>query len=103
MYLVPLQILHFDFGEEAVNSGDMATTNCAVTKGDFPIEIVWLFNGKPIDSSLGITVGYMNKRISTISIESVSAENAGEYTCIAKNPAGVTSYSAKLNINGTNC
>lgn len=84
-----------------MNSGDMATANCAVTKGDFPIEIVWLFNGKPIDSSHSLTVGYMNKRISTISIESVSAEHAGEYTCIAKNPAGTVSYSATLNVNGT--
>lgn len=72
--------MHFDFGEEPVNSGDMATVNCAVTKGDFPMNITWLFNGKPIDRIAGVTTGQMNKRISTISIESVSADHAGEYT-----------------------
>lgn len=81
----------------------MATANCAVTKGDFPIEIFWLFKGRPIDSSSGVTVGDVNKRISTISIDSVSAEHAGEYTCVATNPAGIISYSANLNVNGTTC
>lgn len=93
--------MHFDFGEESINSGDMATVNCAVTKGDFPMNITWLFNGKPIDRTIGITTGQMNKRISTISIESVNAEHAGEYTCNAYNKAGMSTYSATLNVNGT--
>lgn len=95
------QILHFDFGEDAVNSGDMATANCAVTKGDFPINITWSFNGKPIDSSAGITTVQANKRISTITIESVGADHSGEYTCTASNRAGMSTYSATLNVNGT--
>lgn len=95
------QILHFDFGEDAVNSGDMATANCAVTKGDFPINITWLFNGKSIDPSAGITILQANKRISTITIESVGADHSGEYACTASNKAGTTSYSSTLNVNGT--
>lgn len=100
IFLVLPQILHFDFGEDTVNSGDMATTNCAVTKGDFPIKISWLFNGKPIHSVHGVTVGQINKRISTLSIESVNAEHAGVYTCRAKNKAGAAEYETTLNVKG---
>lgn len=100
LLLVIPQILHFDFGEDTVNSGDMATTNCAVTKGDFPIKITWLFNGKPIESVHGVTTSHVNKRISTLSIESVAAEHAGVYTCRARNKAGSAEYSATLNVKG---
>ncbi|KAF2905043.1 hypothetical protein ILUMI_01126, partial [Ignelater luminosus] len=93
------QILPFDFGEEPINTGDMATVNCAVTKGDFPIKIFWTLNGKPIRDIQGITRGQMNKRISTLSIDSVEGYHAGNYTCTAKNLAGISSYSAYLNVN----
>lgn len=79
----------------------MATVNCAVTKGDFPIKIIWTLNGDIVNNIPGITTGQMNKRISTLSIDSVEAHHAGNYTCTAKNLAGVTSLSAALNVNGT--
>ncbi|KAJ8967482.1 hypothetical protein NQ314_002796 [Rhamnusium bicolor] len=95
---VPPQISHFDFGGEAINSGDIATTQCTVSKGDFPLNISWVFNDKPISLVYGVTVGQMNKRISTLSIDAVEAEHSGEFTCIARNSAGEASYSAILNI-----
>lgn len=79
----------------------MATVQCAVTKGDFPIQFSWMHNGKTIDLSNGVTINKINKRISTLSIDSVDEEHIGNYTCIAKNLAGSTSYSAVLNVNGT--
>lgn len=97
---MPLQILPFDFGEIAVNSGDMATVQCAVPKGDFPIRFSWTHNGNNIDLRDGILISKINKRITTLSIESVTAENGGNYTCIAENPAGASSYTATLNVNG---
>lgn len=97
---VPLQILPFDFGENAVNSGDMATVQCAVPKGDFPIRFSWTHNGKDIDLRDGISISKINKRISTLSIESVIAEDGGNYTCVAENPAGASSYTATLNVIG---
>lgn len=78
----------------------MATANCAVTKGDFPLNITWLFNDLPFNVVHGVTVGQINKRISTLSIESAGAEHSGKYTCVAENAAGTTSYSSILNING---
>lgn len=78
----------------------MATVQCAVTKGDLPMDIFWLFDNNSINSLHGVTTAQMNKRINTISIDSVSAEHAGEYTCVARNKAGAASYSAFLNVNG---
>lgn len=48
----------------------------------------------------GVTVGQMNRRISSLSIDSVDAEHSGEFTCIARNSAGEARYSCVLNING---
>ncbi|RZC32102.1 I-set domain containing protein, partial [Asbolus verrucosus] len=97
---VPPQIVPFDFGETTTNSGDMATVNCAVTKGDFPMNISWSLNGKPISEVSGVTVGQINKRISTLSVDSVEAQHAGEYVCTAQNKAGTITHSAALYVNG---
>lgn len=99
-HLVPPQIVPFDFGEAPVDSGDMATTQCAVTRGDFPITITWRLNNQSISDISGVAVSKINKRISTLSIDSVEALHSGIYTCIAVNKAGTVSYSAVLNVNG---
>lgn len=48
-----------------------------------------------------VSVIRVNKKISTLSIESVQAEHLGEYACVVKNRAGATSYSRFLHVNGT--
>lgn len=78
----------------------MASTQCAVTKGDLPLNIRWLFNGKPVNILHGVAIAKMNQRISMLSIESVDAIHAGEYLCVAENLAGEGRYSTILNVNG---
>lgn len=104
-FTVPPLITPFDFGKESVNSGDMASVFCTVHKGDFPINITWLLNGKPIiDRNIeGISLMRTNKRISQLSIDTVNAEHSGEYICSAANAAGVNSHSAYLRVNGIHC
>lgn len=97
---MPPQVSHFSFSDEVVNSGEMVSAQCVVSKGDLPIKISWFINKKPIDTLHGISVGAMNKRISTVSIDSVDAIHAGEYLCHAENNAGKDSYSTTLNVNG---
>lgn len=94
------QISPFDFEGGTVNSGDVIMTNCLVMKGDLPIKFLWNLNGKPVEEVHGVSVTNL-KRSSQLSIESVSSEHAGEYTCIANNSAGYSSYTAVLNVNGT--
>lgn len=101
IFLVPPQILQFDFGDEVVNSGDFITVQCAIIKGDFPIKITWLHGDKDAAKTTGISIAQVNKRVSSLSIESVDAVHRGNYSCIAVNQAGISRVSAVLNINGT--
>lgn len=80
----------------------MTSLTCTVNKGDLPIQITWTHNSRPIGPNEGITTTRTSKRISQLSIESVQADHAGEYTCSATNSAGTTTHSAILNVNGEN-
>lgn len=83
------------------NWGDMVSATCSIVKGDFPVEIKWRHNGKDIDSNNPDTVvTRINRHMSAISIESVAARHAGEYSCIATNRAGNVSHSTILAVNG---
>lgn len=89
----------FSFGDESANAGDFTTVSCAVIKGDSPVSIVWHFNDTEINHLDGISIA-QTKRMSTLSIEAVSAQNSGKYTCIAKNAAGAVNQTAELHVNG---
>lgn len=83
-----------------MNSGDLASLTCSVHKGDLPLEIFWLHNNRSVVEEAGISVFRANKKISTLSVDAVQEEHAGNYTCVAKNPAGVASVSVWLHVNG---
>ncbi|KAK0078989.1 hypothetical protein PV325_001870 [Microctonus aethiopoides] len=116
------QISPFTFGDEAANADEMATVQCAVIKGDLPVDIVWSFNGVPINMDMhnggliidrninnpqqqqehrDLVVRKSGSRASTLTIESVAARHAGIYSCSASNVAGSASHSADLTVNGT--
>lgn len=101
-FSVAPQIGTFSFGDEPLNAGDATSLTCSVIKGDAPLEITWMFNSEPLDSTLHeVTVSETGKRTKQLTIDSVTATHAGEYTCIASNIAGSTSRSAVLVVNGT--
>lgn len=105
------QLAPFTFGDEAANAGEMATVQCAVIKGDLPIEVAWSFNGRAINANGAfdehnydnpdIVISRNSKRASALTIESVAARHAGEYTCTASNTAGTATHSSILSVNGT--
>lgn len=94
-------MLPFEFGADQMNSGDTVSVACSVYKGDLPLHITWLLNGKPALEYQGITVNLVNKKLSTLTIDSIDAVHAGQYACLAKNLAGESSFTATLLVNGT--
>ena len=98
--VVPPQILHFDFGDQPINTGDAVFLTCSVNKGDLPVHIEWYLNEKSAENLAGIAISNTNKRSSQLSIDSVSEEHVGGYTCTAENVAGSATYSTALDVNG---
>ena len=65
------------------------------------MDIEWMFQNEPVDEKRDdIIVSNLGKRGKQLSIESVGAAHAGEYTCVASNAAGTATRTAVLNING---
>lgn len=95
------QIHPFDFGEEPINSGELVSLTCAITKGDLPLTINWLYKNQSVSSLDGVIAKQVSRKTSNLEIDSVQAHHIGEYTCTATNQAGTSSYSAYLHVNGT--
>lgn len=103
MLTVAPQIAPFTIGEEPANWGEQISVICSVLKGDSPIEITWSLNSEHItlETHPDISISRTGKMISLLSIDSVTAHHAGEYTCVASNMAGSISRTADLAVNGT--
>lgn len=89
----------FTFDE--ANSGDLIIVHCAVVKGDTPISLKWLFEGRHLEVGDGVGITALGDRVSALTIPAVRGEHAGEYACVADNPAGRARHSAHLKVNGT--
>lgn len=78
----------------------MIVVICSVTKGDMPLDIKWYFGDDIVESNANGVVLSNTKRTSQLTIESVSHQNQGNYTCIVQNAAGVMNHTAALFVNG---
>ncbi|XP_044595769.1 Down syndrome cell adhesion molecule-like protein Dscam2 isoform X1 [Cotesia glomerata] len=99
--MVSPQIAPFSIGDEPANWGEQVSAMCSVLKGDQPVEIRWSLNGQLItrQNHPDIMISKTGKKISLLSIDAVTAQHAGEYSCEASNQAGSTSRSAVLSVN----
>lgn len=79
---------------------DMVSAYCTVNKGDLPLDIYWTRNGGRVFTNDGLVVTRNSQRINVLSIESVRARHAGNYSCVVTNNGGVTKQSALLAVNG---
>lgn len=100
-FLVLPRVTPFYFEDNPTQTGQYATIQCTVAQGDLPLKIKWKFNQNDIDSSSGVLITAVGKRSSTLSIESVSYENAGNYTCVGKNKVGLAEFTTQLLVNGS--
>lgn len=93
------RIIPFNFEENPVESGQYATAQCTISHGDLPIGINWLFNDKNVDKA-NVLITAVGRRSSSLSIESVTYEHAGNYTCVGNNKVGSTQFTTQLHVNG---
>lgn len=92
------KIVPFDLSEET--SGQAVAIQCTVSEGDLPMNFRWTFHGGDLSSQMGISTLRLNPRISILSIDSISAGHAGNYTCTAENSAGKVNHTATLFVQG---
>ncbi|XP_020284785.1 Down syndrome cell adhesion molecule-like protein Dscam2 isoform X14 [Pseudomyrmex gracilis] len=99
--MVAPQIAPFSISEEPANWGEQVSAICSILKGDLPIEIQWSLNGEQITrlTHPDVIVTSTGKKTSVLTIESVTARHAGEYSCVASNLVGSVSRSAILSVN----
>ena len=83
-----------------MDQGDFAQLSCVVTKGDRPLTITWSLKGDIVSSDDTMTTTMLGTQASMLVIQSVDYQHSGVYTCRAENPAGITTYSAELKVNG---
>jgi hypothetical protein len=90
----------FTFGATAINQGEFAQLTCVIRKGDKPLSITWSLKGDIITSDPAITTTMLGQQTSILIISSVDYQHSGVYTCRAENPAGISTFSAELLVNG---
>jgi len=98
----PPVITPFAFNQN-VQENQRSSVLCTISSGDLPVAISWLKDGQLLTPSIA-----QAKRIiikpdsdqSTLKFASVRLDQAGNYTCVAKNRAGIQAHSAPLVVHG---
>ncbi|KAJ9583676.1 hypothetical protein L9F63_021980, partial [Diploptera punctata] len=89
---VPPEITPFHFPKLA--EGARVQVSCTVHQGDFPLNLTWLKNWEPLPSHIRITP--FDAYSSIVAMNKVRRDDSGNYTCVASNPARVTTHTAHL-------
>ncbi|XP_070385766.1 uncharacterized protein [Dermacentor albipictus] len=99
----PPVISHYEFRKD-MQVGMRIKVFCTVVQGDPPFLFTWLKDGVPVvengapSSQAAINV-HNERDYSMLSTDSLQLEHSGNYTCVVKNQAATTAYSAVLRVN----
>lgn len=94
---VPPYIQPFEFQRFTI--GQRVFIPCVVMSGDRPLDITWQKDGRPIPTSLGVTVDNIDFT-SSLRISNLTPDHNGNYTCIARNEAAVVEHQSQLIVRG---
>ena len=111
--LVPPDIEPFSFGDLSIRtlSGTRTRVLCGLSRGDLPVPIQWLKDGIPIhyqqhdqqkepSDQYELAISSVDLFSSLLTINRLKPEHTGNYTCLAANPAGSSTYTASLRVKG---
>ncbi|XP_020291121.1 Down syndrome cell adhesion molecule-like protein Dscam2 isoform X2 [Pseudomyrmex gracilis] len=93
--IVPPKISPFT-ADRDLHLGERTTLTCSVTRGDLPLSITWLKDGRSMGPSERVTVTNMDQFNSILMIESLSPDHNGNYSCVARNVAAEVSHTQRL-------
>lgn len=65
-----------------------------------PLDIQWYFEGQPLKQKTGVTATKIAQRASLLLIDPAGWSHTGTYACIARNAAGLSNYTASLEVHG---
>lgn len=81
--------------------GMRAAISCQIVEGDLPVMFTWTKDGDGVNNGLGVGTATRNhdEYSSSLIIDRITAEHAGNYTCIATNLAGEEKFTVPLTVN----
>ncbi|KAG0436162.1 hypothetical protein HPB47_018104, partial [Ixodes persulcatus] len=92
-------VMPFSFSANSA-LGQKSTVSCVVTFGQGPFDFLWAQDGKIIEDSPRKHTKTLAENVAVMTIEKVTAEDLGNYTCTVSNAVGSSRYSATLVIEG---
>ncbi|XP_077544847.1 cell adhesion molecule Dscam2-like [Haemaphysalis longicornis] len=86
----------------SLSPGDTAAVICELRKGSAgPFELSWQKDGIRVEPTTSLTVtSHKGGAVSALTIVDVSAQDSGNYTCVARNADGSDQFSAFLAVTG---
>ncbi|XP_076065783.1 cell adhesion molecule Dscam2-like isoform X4 [Oratosquilla oratoria] len=94
--MVPPKIRPFEFGR--LVEGMRTQVSCIVQMGDPPIRLHWLKDGASLLPSPLLQIRSSDAFTSSIVLSKVEQNHAGNYTCVASNPARQEAFTATLRV-----
>ncbi|GAB6026603.1 Down syndrome cell adhesion molecule-like protein 1, variant 2 [Chamberlinius hualienensis] len=92
---VPPQIAPFSFPPK-LHVGTRARLQCVVTDGDLPITFLWTKDGQSLTHDLELVIKQDDEFSSSLTFQTIQTKHNGNYTCVARNAAVTTNFSANL-------
>lgn len=94
------QIEPFSFNSQGVNGGTTTKVMCTILAGDLPVHFNWLKDGLPLKSD-SKRIQQLDDFTSILLLPRLTLHDAANYTCEARNEAGMSTHSSVLRVKGT--